>query len=965
MPHRHRPLWAGLLLLLVYPAASMRHLDAARGLFVIERLKGISTPHLVDPGWRFVPRLLGRVSIYPTEPVDIQVDLRGEEGATSREGARLDVAVRLTCTIDPDRVLELHRRHGARFQTGFLVDAVRRAARTELAKVPHDSVRAAGVEVARAVREELSATVGGVGLRITHLEIEPTAGPGAFEGIHRAAVPPLDREILLIGLDGSDWRILDPLLEDGRMPNLAGLVARGARAHLRTIRPILSPVIWTSIATGVKPGRHGIVDFVVTAGDDGTLMPVTGTMRRVPALWDLLGAQGIESSVVAWWATWPADPIRGRMVTDRIAYQLFRGMMAQDWRSDDPDTDRGKTHPADLIAELRPLIRSPAEVGDETIAAFLPGRRFPADPTPRQQELLDEFRTVIAAAETYHAMALHLFDMPGSRFKTVYYEGPDTASHLFMRYRSPRLDGVDASDAALFGQVVDRYYEHQDRYLGELLKLAGADATVILVSDHGFKSGRDRPPRSDPRIGRAGAADWHTPVGMLLLAGPDIRPGIDLGAASILDVAPTVLALYGLPVARDMDGQPLSRVLSDRFLRERPIAWIDTYGGSRRGREEPRDEITPEEENLLARLRNLGYVGDDGPTANNNRGLIALEEGDIDGAIAHFERALVAGELSGTTILANLAEAWRRQGDFDRARGFAERALSEDPRNKHAELILAKLEERAGRPEIAERHLRRAIDIDPGFSAAHTRLGALLEARGDDDAALRSYRTAIEIAPLSPDVYARIGDIHRRRGELDRAVEAYREALRCDARHPAATNNLGLCLQELGRLEEARGLYERGLAIQPENPVLRNSLGTLLAKRGETGEAIEQLERAVAADPEWPVALGNLALLLAGSERSIEAGPAFERWIEIEPDSASPRIGLGEWLLARENLETAQRHLEAAVRLAPDSARAHALLGEVYLGRGRVAEGVRALRRSLSIDPSQDDVRRRLEESAP
>jgi hypothetical protein len=84
---------AGLLLLLVYLAASMRHLDAAGNLFVVERLKGLGTPRLVDPGWRFVPRLLGRVSIYPTEPVDIQVDSRGE-------GVR---ALRRSLSIDPSQ----------------------------------------------------------------------------------------------------------------------------------------------------------------------------------------------------------------------------------------------------------------------------------------------------------------------------------------------------------------------------------------------------------------------------------------------------------------------------------------------------------------------------------------------------------------------------------------------------------------------------------------------------------------------------------------------------------------------------------------------------------------------------------------------------------------------------------------------------------------------------------------------
>src|SRR4029450_7179526 len=101
----------------------------------------------------------------------------------------------------------------------------------------------------------------------------------------------------------------------------------------------------------------------------------------------------------------------------------------------------------------------------------------------------------------------------------------------------------------LFGSIVDRYYELQDRYIGEILEATGRDALVILCSDHGFKSDNDRPPNRDPRHGHA--AGWHTPVGVLVMAGPVIVPGSEVGAASVLDITPTILALYGLPVARD------------------------------------------------------------------------------------------------------------------------------------------------------------------------------------------------------------------------------------------------------------------------------------------------------------------------------------------------------------------------------------------------------------------------------
>ncbi len=956
-----RVLLAVLSLAFLYLAISVRRLDAPGALFVVEPLGPLSGPRVARGGWRIVPRLLGRVAAYPGGSARTRVEMRGARSVLTREGASIELRIHLVYSIDPERLIDLHRRHGPRFETGWLADRVRSAVAEQVAG--RDAAGRDGpIGEAAPIRGAIDDAVRPDGIRVESVRVVAFGGPGSgVEGIVPAGVEPIDRTVVLIGVDAFDWRVIDPLVQAGRMPNLEALVARGARAHLRTLRPILSPVVWTSIATGAGPARHGIVDFVVTARDTGAPIPVTSSMRRVPALWEILGAQGIEGDVVAWWATWPATPFPGRMVTDRVAYQLFRETAGGDWRRADPEADRAKTWPPSLLEEIRPLIRLPAEIRDDELEPLL-GGRLPPQPTEGQRERLDGLRTIVAAAATYHAIALRLFRYGGPGFRTVYYEGPDTASHLFMGFRPPALEGFDPTDAAIFGEVVDRFYELQDRYIGEIVAAAGEDAVIVLVSDHGFKSGSDRPPRSDPRIGGPAAADWHTPVGVLVLAGPGIRAGFDLGAASVLDVAPTLIALYGLPVPRDMDGQPLVAAFEEKLLERRPLAWIDSYGGREGSMEPAAGTGGPQQAELLEKLRNLGYIGEERLTAHNNRGLLALEEGDLDAAIDHFERALDSGESSPSLALNNLAEAWRRRGDPERARTHARRALAADPRNKHAEVILARVAEAAGDPGAAEAHLRRALDIDPAFAQAHALLGALREARGDDAGALAAYRRAVEIAPLGADEHARIGEIHRRRGELEEAARSFEEALRCDRRHLAAMNNFGLTLQEMGRLDAARELYERGLTMRPGHAVLLNSLGTLLALQGKTDEAIARIEEAVRSDPGWPVAQGNLALLLDGSPRAAEAGAAFERWIALEPESGGARIGLAEWHLRRGEVAAARALLEEAARLAPRDARAQTLLGEVYLRLGRTEEAIRALRRSLAIDPGQDGVRRRLAE---
>ncbi len=975
-----------------YLAASFRRFEEKPWLRVVDAPLLGAAPRLVDPGWRFVPRFLGRVSEYPAGEVKLRDDLTGAAAVRSREGAKVDVEAELTYSIAPEGVLALHRQHGPRFETEWLAEKLRSRTAERIASVSYDLVRNRDPELASGVRGALKSDVESSGIRLGSLRIFEVAAVGEASGeILKVPAQPLAKKVVLVGLDSFDWRIADPLLKQGKMPNLAALIARGARANLRTLRPILSPVIWTSIATGMKPSRHGIVDFVVTSRDTGALVPVTSAMRQVPALWTLLSRQGLEVSVVAWWATWPAETVRGSVVTDRVAFQLFEDSIKQDWRSTDPEKNKGKTYPPELFDAVRDKIRVPAEVTDGEVAWFLPGGRFPAGLTAPQADLLNRFRTVIAAGETYHAVALDRLRHQDASLRMFYYEGPDTTSHLFMKYRPPLLAGTSRQEMELFGGIVDRYYERQDRFLGEIVQAAGNDCDFLVVSDHGFKSDNNRPPNSDSTIEAGKAADWHTPVGVFVAAGPDFKVATELGAASVLDVAPTVLALFGMPVARDMDGQPLSEALKQDFLTGHPVAWIDSYGGLRQQEAESAAVASSGDAAMIEKLRSLGYIGEERLTATNNRGILALEEGDVDSAIGSFEKALGSGGEVEQMALTNLARAWLVRGDLRRAREYAEKAITTGSDNKVALTILSGIQLKEGDAAGAEKSLRTALDIDPTLVLAHSKLGELYQKQGNLDAALAEFHKVIEIAPLSPIEFNNIGNIHRKRGELDQAMEAYRDALRCDAQYIGAYNNLGLCLQEKGKLEEAEALYAKALQIRPENPILRNSLGTLRALKGDKEGAIAEFERATKADPDWPVAQGNLATLLFEAGKLDQARPAFERWAKAEPKSTEPVLGLGlislmqkrrdeavdyfqqalsldpgsfrahvalgEILLMEGKLDQAQSHLESAARIQPDSARVYGSLGRIYMQRGRKQEAVQAFRRSLRLQPDQQEIR--------
>src|ERR1041385_1643059 len=124
--------------------------------------------------------------------------------------------------------------------------------------------------------------------------------------------------VLLIGWDSADWKVIRPLIEAGLMPNLARLIGQGVSGNLGTIYPILSPMLWTSIATGKRPYKHGIHGFTEPMPDGSGVRPVSLLSRKVKAVWNILNQNGKRSLVVGWWPSHPAEPINGAMVSNHF-----------------------------------------------------------------------------------------------------------------------------------------------------------------------------------------------------------------------------------------------------------------------------------------------------------------------------------------------------------------------------------------------------------------------------------------------------------------------------------------------------------------------------------------------------------------------------------------------------------------------------------------------------------------------
>jgi hypothetical protein len=433
------------------------------------------------------------------------------------------------------------------------------------------------------------------------------------------------RPVLLVGMDGLEREVVARLMDAGRMPTFRSLARRGVFGELAVTKPTLSPIVWTSIATGVGSRKHGILGFVhgaqQTRGERGEA-PVlyTGNDRRVKAFWNILSDAGRRVHTIGWWLTYPAEPVNGVMVAqvNTITPAMRRAGQGV-WKGRLVEGLTGQVHPPEREPSLLALLpRVEAETRGLMRTVF---GEFPAHPPPVPAAMLEQSEWAFRADSLYHRVALDVAknDAPFDLL-AVYFGGADVVGHRFWRHAHPEAYrfGPDPSEQRLYGRVLEDYYAYLDAVLASLLDAVPADANVLIVSDHGMS-----PIRLTARFRKPALSGGHLtgPPAFFLAAGPDIRAPqtaeeYRCGASprrvgSILDVTPTVLALLDVPVGRDMDGEPMTSVLSPKFLAEHPVRSVarHTETGWYESRPKPnvQDPGAPER---VEQLRALGYLAE-------------------------------------------------------------------------------------------------------------------------------------------------------------------------------------------------------------------------------------------------------------------------------------------------------------------------------------------------------------------
>jgi hypothetical protein len=430
--------------------------------------------------------------------------------------------------------------------------------------------------------------------------------------------------VVLFGVDGADWRVIDPLVGQGRLPHFGRVIAEGSTGVLRSMDPSASPSLWTTIATGVRPERHGIHGFVVprggepagpgdvgrggaapaggggdepAAGGPGSIRPVTSDMRRAPAFWTILPRHGRSVGVVGWLVTWPAEPVDGFIVSSYLPY-LYNWSTGRPLKGTIVEGIPRQTWPESLLADLEADKVKPADLGRRALERFYDPGRVAALPAA-DRECVEGFVWSLACDETYRRIGLRLFDRRPVDLFAVYFGGIDVASHRFWKFAFPDAMnyGVGAPEREVLGRVLEEYYVYVDGLLGEYLERLRPEDTLLVLSDHGFR------PVLVP--GRPTTSGHHRPEGILGLLGRGARRGHRFGEASILDVLPTILMLVDVPISRDLEGRILEGAIDPRFAAARTVRSVDSYALPPPAADTVPDDL---ESNVLERLRSLGYI---------------------------------------------------------------------------------------------------------------------------------------------------------------------------------------------------------------------------------------------------------------------------------------------------------------------------------------------------------------------
>ena len=719
---------------------------------------------------------------------------------TSKEGVPVTVNYRLRFGITGDRLPDA-RRMVEEGWNAWIRARVAEAVSAVTQQIPIEDLLSPSSQF-NSQRDPLRQTVANhlarSGLKVTAFEVARfEVDKDALLRVKRAELRRDARStptrVVIFALDGADWELLHELSDDGRIPNIRALTTGGTTASLQTIQPTVSPMVWTTAATGLTPDRHGVLDFM----DRAHHTPVDAYSRRVPALWDVADAFGRTSLVTSWWTAWPPtapNSIFYDTPVEAVTNAIYPPALGERAAS--------LAVPIDTVgyAQARRFLNITQAEWDTAINS-----KNPSDP-------IVIFRSVLAKTWNDHRVAINLYNDQRQHGQDpllvmVSYEGTDAVNHLFAPYHPPYRDGISETSYRKFWPAVSNYYAEVDRLIGEWMGVLPHDTTVMIMSSYGFRWGKNRP-RAMPN-GGAALSDHRNP-GMFVAYGPHVAADRGTHALSVYDVAPTVLSLLGLPQSTEMPGHVATWAFHDIT----PITSVRvvSYGEFVNNRPLPASARIAEGP-YAQELQAIGHLND--PSRNLTP---ALEDQEQDTT----QRA--AAPLS--------PERWGQYAYYNNL-GVELRA-----KGKLSEAIDA---------------FDRAIDINPTRPTPHLNEAMTFFDLQQYGAADDQFLKAVALGLSNAESYfIDFAALYRQRNMDARAIALLYQGRRLFPQSYLIAANLGSALLAAERYTEGVPELVRALGLQPSSTLALNNLGLFYAKQNDYSRALDFWNRSLSIEPHQP-----------------------------------------------------------------------------------------------------------------
>ena len=710
---------------------------------------------------------------------------------TSREGVPLTMTYRLRFGVSGDRFPDAQRmvsdgwNSWIRARVGEAVAAVTSQVPIEDLLSPTSQFNSQRTPLRQVVARHLASS----GLKVTAFEV------ARFE-VDREALLRVKRtelrrdarsaptRVAIFALDGADWDLISELAGDGRIPNIKALAQGGTTGSVQTIQPTVSPLVWTTVATGLPPDRHGVLDFV-----DNRKQPIESSSRRAPAIWDIADAFGREAQVTSWWTAWPPTAKNSIYFDEPV------------------DLQPNAVYPSELEARAQSLIVPAETVGYPQIRRFLNVADSEAN-----ADSVNVFRQVLAKTWSDHRVAINLYNDQRQHGRDpllilMSYEGTDAVNHLFAPFHPPYREGVSQDGYRKYWPAVANYYSEVDRLIGEWTNVLPRDTTLIIMSAYGFRWGKDRP-RTQPS-GRAALQDHRNP-GIFIAYGPHVTAAKGTHTLSVFDVAPTVLTLLGLPQSLEMPGKPATWALKDlapitsvrvvsyaEFVDYRPIGTPAHLDGARYRHD----------------LQDIGHLSD--PTRNLTP---VLDEGQPQKAAEP-----ISPEKYGTyAYYNNLGVQLRGQNKLKDATDAFQQAIELNPGRPIAYLNLAMvLFDRQDYTDSNQIFLEAVAKGLPNAEQYFVDYAALYREKDAPSRAIALLEKGKEMFPQSYVIAANLGSALVQSSRYTEGVPELERALGLQPSSTEVLNNLGLYYSKKNDYARALDYWNRSLSIQPQQPQIR------------------------------------------------------------------------------------------------------------------------------------------------